>query len=376
MAAPLVSLELLRDGRTALAAAEAAIRAATRSVRLESYIYGNDAVGKRFLRVLVEAAQRGVRVQVLVDAWGSLELDDKFFAPLVAVGGEARRFNPLSLRRFAFRNHRKLLICDDHVAVLGGFNFSSDYDGDGRTSGWCDLGVRVEGRPAVELARSFDELFALASFRHPRLTRFRKSPIARDEREPGCQLLFSAPGRGGNPLRAWLQRDAERAGEILIVAAYFLPPLRLRRALLRAARSGRRVRLLFGGKSDVPLSREATRSLYGRFLRAGIEIWEYEPQILHAKMLVADDVVYVGSSNLDPRSLEFNYELTLRVRQRPFANAAREHFERLLADSVRIAPENWRGPRTWWGRFRSRVAYWIVTKLDRFISHRQLRRLS
>lgn len=376
MAAPLVSIELLRDGRTALAAAEAAIRVATRSVRLESYIYGNDDVGKRFLRVLMEAAQRGVQVKVLVDAWGSLELDDGFFDPLVAVGGEARRFNPLSLRRFPFRDHRKLLVCDDQVAVLGGFNFSSDYDGDGRTSGWCDLGVRVEGRPAGELARSFDELFALASFQHSRLARFRRAAATRGERVHRGQLLFSGPGRGPNPLNGWLKRDFDRAKDITIVAAYFLPPLRLRRALRHAALSGRRVRLILGGKTDVAISRAATRNLYARFLRAGIEIWEYQPQILHAKLLVADDVVYVGSSNLDPRSLEFNYELTLRLKQGPLAAAAREHVERLLADSVRVAPETWRGPRTWVERVRAQLAYWIVTKLDRFISHRQLRRLS
>jgi len=375
LANPTFSIELLPDGNAVFAAAEAAISAATRSIRLESYTYGNDAVGIRFLQALMSVVKRGVSVRVIVDAWGSFELDDDFFAPLIALGGEVRRFNPLELRRFAFRDHRKLLVCDDRLVLLGGFNFSADYAGDGRTSGWCDLGVRLEDGPARELARSFDEMFALATFQHGRLTRFRKAAATRGGRVCGCQLLFSGPGRGPNPLNAWLRRDVNRARDITIVAAYFLPPLRLRRALRRAALSGRRVRLLLGGKSDVPISREATRNLYARFLRAGIEIWEYQPQILHAKLLVADDVVYVGSSNLDPRSLEFNYELTLRLSRQPLAAAAREHVERLLADSVRVAPETWRGPRTWLERIRARLAYWTVTKLDRFISRRQLRRL-
>jgi cardiolipin synthase len=375
MANPALSIELLRNGDAVFAAAEAAIHAATNSVRLESYIYGNDAVGVRFLKALMLAAQRGVSVRVIVDAWGSFELDDDFFAPLITLGGEARRFNPLELRRFAFRDHRKLLVCDERVVLLGGFNFSADYAGDGRASGWCDLGVRLADGPAKELARSFDEMFALATFQHGRLTRFRKAVATRGERVRDCQLLFSGPGRGPNPLNAWIERDLDRAKDITIVAAYFLPPRRLRRALRRAALSGRRVRLLLGGKSDVPISREATQNLYARFLRAGIEIWEYQPQNLHAKLLVADDFVYVGSSNLDPRSLEFNYELTLRLKQRPLAAAARARVESLLADSVRVDPQSWRGPRTWRERIRARLAYWIVTKLDRFISRRQLRRL-
>ena len=118
-----------------------AIAAARKSIRLETYIYSEGKLGRQFLEALLAAAQRGVRVQVLVDALGSWLLPDDFFAPLVAAGAEVRRFNPLHLWRFGVRNHRKLLVCDDATVFIGGFNVADEYDGDGVTRGWCDVGA-------------------------------------------------------------------------------------------------------------------------------------------------------------------------------------------------------------------------------------------
>ena len=108
-----------------------AIAAAQKSIRLETYIYSDGKLGRRFLEALLAAARRGVRVQILVDALGSWLLPEDFFAPLVAAGAEVRRFNPLHLWRFGVRNHRKLLVCDDATFFIGGFNVADEYDGDG-----------------------------------------------------------------------------------------------------------------------------------------------------------------------------------------------------------------------------------------------------
>src|ERR1035438_5521183 len=133
------------SGREVLAAMLAAIEAARESICLEMYIYAADSVGERFREALVRARQRGVRVQVLIDAFGSITLPGAFWEPLRAAGGEARWFNPLALDRWGIRNHRKLLVCDERVAFIGGFNITADYDGDGVTSGWLDLGLKVGG---------------------------------------------------------------------------------------------------------------------------------------------------------------------------------------------------------------------------------------
>jgi cardiolipin synthase A/B len=349
----------------------AAIEAARESVCLETYIYSGDAIGERFRTALVGARQRGVRVRVLVDALGSMSLSWGFWHPLLAAGGEVRRFNPLALDRLGIRNHRKMLVCDDRVAFVGGYNIAADYDGDGVVSGWCDLGVQVTGPLPAQLARSFDEMFARADLQHKLSTLWRKSAARRAVAAPHQQLLLSGPGRGPNPLKRALRHDLANARDVQIIVAYFLPTWRLRHALMRVARNGGSVRLILAGKSDVPLAQVAGQSLYRRLLRAGVQICEYQPQILHAKLIIADDAVYVGSANLDQRSLNINYELMVRFHHREVTEQARAVFARTLTHCRPITLEQWRDSRTLWRRLKQRWAYWVLVRLDPYVAGRQ-----
>jgi cardiolipin synthase len=352
-----------------------AIAAAQKSIRLETYIYSDGKLGRQFLGALLAAAQRGVQVQILVDALGSWLLLDDFFEPLVAGGAKVRRFNPLHLWRFGVRNHRKLLICDDATMFIGGFNVADEYDGDGVTRGWCDVGVRIENPTlAVELAASFDELFALSDFRRNPLMRLRAFKRRRKPlKKPAGELLLSHPGRGAGPFQAALYQDLAKAREVRIVSAYFLPTRRVRRDLMRVARRGGRVQLILAGQSDILVSQLAARSLYHRLLKAGVEIYEYQPQVLHAKLILSDGVVYVGSSNLDIRSLNLNYELMLRLEDKTVAVEAREIFERLLKHSQRIEPRQWRKSQTFWQRWKNHWAHFLLTRIDPFVALRQFR---
>jgi cardiolipin synthase len=352
-----------------------AMAAAQKSIRLEIYIYSDGKVGRQFLETLLAAAQRGVQVQVLVDALGSWLLSDDFFEPLVAAGGEVRRFNPLHLWRFGVRNHRKLLVCDDATIFIGGFNVADEYDGDGVTRGWCDVGVRIENpNLAVELAASFDELFVLSDFRRNPLMRLRAFKRKRKPlNQPAGELLLSHPGRGAGPFQTALYQDLAKAREVRIVSAYFLPTRRVRRDLMRVARRGGRVQLILAGQSDILVSQLAARSLYHRLLKAGVEIYEYQPQVLHAKLVLSDGVVYVGSSNLDIRSLNLNYELMLRLEDKTVAVEARGIFERLLKHSQRIELRQWRKLQTFWQRWQNHWAHFLLTRIDPFVALRQFR---
>ena len=157
-AAPPPAPQWLCAGREIFPALLAALAAARTSIRLETYTYSNGRLGREIRAHLVAAAQRGVKVQVLVDAVGSWFLPDRFFDSLVEAGGEVCRFNPLHLWRFGVRDHRKLVICDNAVIFVGGFNVADEYDGDGLTCGWYDLGLRLEDpRLAGELAASITE---------------------------------------------------------------------------------------------------------------------------------------------------------------------------------------------------------------------------
>jgi len=352
-----------------------AIEAARESVCLETYIYAADSIGVRFRSALVDARQRGARVRVLVDALGSISLPGAFWEPLLAVGGEVRQFNPLSLDRLGIRDHRKLLVCDERVAFVGGFNIAHDYDGDGIATGWCDLGLRLTGPLPAQLARSFDDMFARADLRHKPLILLRKTAVRKTVTAPRQQLLLSGPGRGRNPFKRALRQDLARASNVQIMVAYFLPTWRIRRSLLRVARRGGVVGLILAGKSDVLIAQLAGQSLYRRFLRAGVRISEYQPQILHAKLIIADDVVYVGSANLDQRSLNINYELMIRFHQKEMADQARAVFARTLMHCRQIKLEEWRRSRTFWRRLKQRWAYWLLVRIDPYLAGRQWRNL-
>ncbi len=341
-----------------------AIDAAQRTIRLEMYIYSSNPPGDRFREALARAARRGVQVRVLIDAIGSLGLSAGFWKPLTDAGGRLRWFNPLKLGRISFRNHRKLLVCDEQTAFVGGFNIAPEYTGDGVTEGWRDLGISIHGPLGSELAESFDTMFGRASFEHKPLQRFRKSTARATISAESWRLLLSGPGRGYNFLKRTLATDLANAHTVQIICAYFLPTWRLRRELERVVRRGGRVQLILAGKSDVRLSQLATRRLYRHLLKRGLEIYEYQPQVLHAKLFVVDEQVYVGSSNLDARSLNINYELLVRINEQQVVAEAREIFEEVLAHSNQVELKSWRRSRSLWTKLMEEWAYFLLGRVD------------
>lgn len=360
-------LQWLRAGHKMFPAMLEAIADARHSIRLETYIYADGQVGRRFADALLAAARRGVRVSVLVDAFGSWALPENYFDTLVAAGAAVRRFNRLTLWRFAVRDHRKLLVCDDRLAFIGGFNISDEYDGDGIACGWCDVGARIEN-PALlgALAESFDKLFSFAESRRRPLQRFlnRRRNVFQSE---SPRQRESRVGSFAKMLR----HDLASARDVRIISAYFLPTYRLRRALIRIARNGGRVRLILPGRTDVYLSQMAARNLYPRLLQAGVEIYEYEPQILHAKLINIGSITWLGSANLDIRSLRLNYELLVRFHDKAIAAGAAEIFDNVLEHSRRIEPSAWKKP--FWQRWKYHWANFLLTRIDPFIALRQFR---
>jgi cardiolipin synthase len=354
----------LRTGQEALAAMLSAVDQARQSVALEMYIYQDSPIGARFRAALVAAAHRGVRVRVLIDAFGSLELRHDYMEPVVAAGGDCRWFNPLGLRRLPHRDHRKLLIVDDEVAFIGGLNIATVYDGDGVTHGWHDLGMRIRGGELVlELSKAFHEMFGAASFRHRRLARFRRILHPQRVTTADGDLFLLSPGRGRNPARDALEEEIRCSRQVLLTTPYLLMPRQLRRALEVAAKGGAEVKLLLPGKSDVWLAQLAARGQYARLLASGVRIYEYQPVVLHVKRYLLDDVVYVGSANLDLRSLNINYELLVRIHDRALAAEGRADFEAELERSRQVTREQWR-VRSWWNRIAERFAGALLVRVD------------
>jgi len=360
------------SGASFLAGQREAIATAARSIRMEVYIFTDTNVGREFCHALAAAARRGVDVALLVDRFGSGRLPRDFFQPLTAAGGKLLWFNPPRPGRWTLRNHRKVLLVDDRTAFVGGCNVSDEYDGDGVTHGWRDGGISVTGPIAETLAEEFHQQWARAQQSTWTLVRGGYCRTVGSSAE--ISALFIKPGLGENPLRSWLREDLKQAKDIAITAAYFLPTHRLCEQLIQADRRGARVRLLLAGRSDIPLLLTATRSLHHRLLKGGIKIFEYMPQILHAKTLVLDDVVYVGSSNLDPRSLRINFEIMLRIKNAALARRAHEQFEADLRNSRSAAPARASGLSAFGRRMLARAARFIFTRLDPWIARDQLQR--
>ena len=367
----------LPTGAVAFARMLAAVGQARRSIRLEYYIYRADRTGDRFRAALTAAARRGVRVQLLLDAFGSSGLPADYWREFQHGGGEPRVFNPLTWRLFALRNHRKLLLVDDAVAFIGGFNIGDEYDGDGVTRGWRDLGVELYAPVAIrQLAAAFDSMFTASGLHHRLFRRLRyplRHPLPAGRSGP---VLLSGPRLGPNRFRAQLLRQLKAARHVQIISSYFIPSFRLRHALRRVARRGGTVELLLAGKSDVPLALLAGRARYGSLLRAGVRIREYQPQILHAKLAIVDDTVFAGSSNLDARSFGINYELMVRFDDATLAASGRKRFAADQRHGTEITLEKWRESQTWLQRLRGLWAGFLLTKVDPWLAHTQLRALS
>ncbi len=374
------TVRLLKNGTEVFPAMLAAIDRAEARVALEMYIYADDGTGREFLARLAAAAQRGVEVRVLVDALGSWALSEAFWNGLRGAGGEVRWFRPIRRGLLPFRDHRKLLVVDDAVAFVGGLNIGDEYLR-GRDGGpaWRDNALEVAGREVASLHRSFSRMWRRAD-RRPRFRLFLdrrelRERIAGTVGRGRVRFLESGPEDPVQPVRrayGRLLRRAERS--IDLAMSYFFPPGRILRALKRAVRRGVRVRLLVPARSDVAVAQWAVRGLYGRLLRSGMEVWEYQPAMLHAKLAVVDDTVVTGSANLDLRSGRINYELVALVADRSLAEKARADFEADLAQSLPVLLAAWQ-QRPWPQRIAERVSYWLLARADLFISRTRLARM-
>lgn len=339
------------------------------SIRLEVYILMPDAVGRAVASALTLAALRGVGVRVLLDGLGSSALPQGFWDDLIAAGGRVRWFNASGFHRLPIRDHRKLVVVDDQVAGLGGFNIAEDYSGDGVERGWADVGLSVTGEPVPSLAADFDRMWGLAAS-GSRL----RNLLGRGKRAlpmaigPDIQLLATGPGPSRGSLQRVLRDDWRSARDILLVVAYFLPGRGIRRWLRGAAARGARVRIVVPGRSDVAIARRAARHLYSGLLRSRIEILEYQPQVLHAKLYLTERSVCVGSSNLDTRSLHINHEVMLRITQSDVVRRGWRVADELVARSRPVDPESWARSRSSGDRMKDRLSWWTLSRLDPWLT--------
>ena len=314
-------VELFQGGKTFFEALFSAIRSAEHTILLEYYIIHDDPIGTVLAQELAEATKRGVTVKLVYDYIGCLDTPASYFRNLTAQGVKLLPFNVPSFKRgiywFDKRDHRKMTIVDGSLAFLGGFNIGEKYAG-GLTYklSFRDLGFSIRGDAVNELETVF---YSTWNGEHDETqSQVESEPLRRRGKKCGSaavNIISGGPLQRRSYIREAFQVNITAAAEeILIATPYFVPGPRIIRSLLRAVRRGVRVRLLLPARSDVPLFLLLGRSSYAILLRGGVEIYELEREILHAKVMLIDaERTVIGSANLDQRSFHRNFEINCLV---------------------------------------------------------------
>lgn len=346
---------LLNNGDEFFPAMLEAIREARESINFTTYIWKDGQVSEAFFDALIARAEAGVAVRVLVDAFGGLRAPRRRIAELERAGGHWERFNwPRfgTLTRIHKRTHRRALLIDGRIGFTGGAAIMDKWLGDAEDRDhWRDCMVEVRGRVALSLQSAFTQLWAQTTGELITGPEYYPADAYKAERESegepiGRHINFiSSPSRQAHPMRHVFWLSIQSAQEyVYITNAYFVPDRTLKELLKERARSGLDLRILVPNKLiDVGLIRWASHSYYDELLEAGVRIYEYQPTMIHQKVLVADGTwSLVGSVNMDVRSKELNQENALGILDRGFAAELERTFFADLESAVEIELQRWR----------------------------------
>ena len=357
---------------------------AKHSIHVETYIFKLDAAGTKILHHLKLAAQRGVKVRVMLDGFGSAQHAQQIQSDLQAVGARCRIYQPepknFTFKSFDFKRllrlHRKVVVVDSALAFVGGINFEDDYlvhDPLSRTTDpRFDYAVQLTGPVVAEAVHAQDLLWlrlnwrlllrAPRTWRHLRFRHQRhRATLHSATGNAPAALVLRDNLRYRKSIEAAYLEGIERAQRSIIIAnAYFLPGHKLRHALIAAARRGVRVKLLLQGKIEYHMQYHATRWIYDQFLKAGIEIYEYLPSFLHAKVAVMDEVATVGSSNLDPFSLLLAREANVLIEDAVFTQTLRQSLETAMTHGSKVIEHSLYAQRPLLTRLTDGLAYMLL----------------
>ncbi|MEA2116945.1 phospholipase D-like domain-containing protein [Halovibrio sp. HP20-50] len=356
---------LLPEATRFLPAMFEAVNAAEHYVLLELYLMESGQLADQVSNALIGAAQRGVCVCLLLDGYGTMGLASDDRQRLQQGGVQLRFFNPIgfhSLARNLSRDHRKILVIDGELAFTGGFGAVDEF-----LNAWYEIALRIDGPVVADWERLFRQLW------RSRLTRGEKRAgvmTLPEQRKPQVYAngvmgrAMSARGYRYQAIRHSLHYRVSHCTQCLwLCTPYFVPTFALRRRLVRAARRGIDVRLLLPGtKHDHPGVRFASQRFYHSMLKAGVRIFEFQPTFIHAKFVLADEWVSIGSCNFDHWNLHWNLEANQEVVDRQLAGEIRTLFERNFATSQEVDATAW-AARPW----KQRAREWIYGVLDALI---------
>ena len=355
------SVQLVYSGSDFFEKLIALIQSANTIIHFQTYIYDEDETGLQIAHELKEAAKRGVKIYMLLDAFGSKDLSKVFIADLKKSGIRIRFFAPFfskNIINLGRRLHHKIVVVDDCEALVGGINISDKYRGSANQTPWLDYAILIKGgvcEKASKICAAILNKRFIFSSRFPRsipadsdtLVRFRQNDRLRGKRQISKEYI----------------RSIKNANEsIYFVSSYFLPGRRILKALKKSAKQGVAVHIILSAQSDIILYGRATSPLYTSLLKQGIHIYEWEPSILHGKIAMVDKQwITIGSFNLNYLSALSSIELNVEVLDKNLVNELYKHLQEIIKKGCKeIEYESYLIKNTWNNRLANLVTYYLT----------------
>lgn len=337
----------LQNGDQIFPAMLVAVSAAEKTITFETYIYWSGEVGQKMADALSERARAGVKVNVMIDWAGSLKMEDELLDEMKVAGVVIHLYRPLhwyNIGRMNNRTHRKLLVVDGRIGFTGGVGIADQWQGKAQDpEHWRDMHFRVEGPVVAQIQAAFNDNWIKATGEV--LNGADYFPPLPPAGSSDAHLFISSPAGGSESMHLmYLMSIAAAEHSIDLEASYFVPDTLITKALLAARQRGVRVRIVLPGPHiDSETVRIASKREWGELLLGKVEIYEYQPTMLHNKLLIVDrELVSVRSTNFDTRSFRLNDEASLNVYDKEFATRMTDVFEQDLKPTKRYTYEMWK----------------------------------
>jgi len=367
-------VELLQSGESLFSSVEKVIDGAKRYIHFQTYIVDEDDTGRRIVRALARASRRGVRVYLLLDAFGTKYLTKEFIDEIEDSGILFRFFSPVFITKgfqLSMRLHHKVVLADGELAIIGGMNFADRYHGSSSVKEWLDFAVLIKGPECMHVnsicRKTWNKTFLSKEERAAEIV------YATSSYEQNISLRVVENNWYRNKieiLRSYRTALKNARHHMIIFASYFLPG-RLERKLFRLASArGVDIRIILAAKSDAPMFKRATGFLYEYILRNNIKIYEYYPANLHAKVATVDGKwCTIGSYNLNHISDYGSIEMNVNIMDDAFTSDFEKKLTEIIKNDCRqVTVEEYLRRRTWWARLRGWTSYQMIRLLMRIMA--------
>jgi cardiolipin synthase len=373
------TIALVHSGEDYFSRLERIILESKSEIHIQTYIFDYDSTGQRIIAALKEAASRKVKINILIDGFGSLSFPTEFINELKKEGIDIRIFSPFFSANSLYigrRLHHKIIVSDAKTALIGGINIADKYHGTEKTAPWLDYAVEINDE---NIAESLQKLCRDIYFKN-RIIR-RKKIISNYENEEVNSISVLQNDwlkRKNEVFKTYIGKINTAEKEIVILSSYFLPGKRLTNALKKASHKGVKIKLILSGISDVPMARRASCHLYTKLLRYNIELYEWKKSVLHGKSAVIDsNWTTIGSFNLNNLSSFASIEMNVAIDSVKFAQDYLVHLNEIMAQCERISPETFKVKYSLTSKFSNWVSYWIARTAEiivTYIPHKRFRK--